>query len=65
MLTLQNPADSEIETASALMPKQKRIHYMCHKRNIITQMPSQVDTFVDASWVMICGHQPPFHQSTL
>lgn len=50
MPTLQNPADSEIKTASALMPKHRRINYMCHKVNIITQMLSQLATYPDDSW---------------
>lgn len=64
MPTLQNPADSEIKTPSALMPEQRRINYACHKINIITQMPSQLDTYPDNSWLMICGYQPRFHTST-
>lgn len=50
MPTLQNPADSEIKSASALMPKHRRINYMCHKVNIITQMLSQPDTYPDDPW---------------
>lgn len=37
------------------------LNYMYHKVIIITQMSSQLDSYPDDSWVMICGHQPLFH----
>lgn len=40
------------------------LNYMCHKVITITQMSSQLDSYPDASWVMIWGQQPLFHVNT-